>query len=576
MFEIFYKKNDNKKLFESLEKDELTNITKIQNYIPIYNNFFNLSENNYNAINLDNKYTISDIVKKKDETKYTILVNNQEKEMFKKESFFKFSPLLDPIKYVIGKYSNMSQETFLTLPSLSNNCHKKILDVNNSGYVDSFFSYLTSKLLYTEKYENALDFYGSFLGIKNDFILNIGDELEDVYDSTYFHDNKDVLFDIEEIDDSLLDFIDTSKRKKRLKMNESLNIKYDNFNDKMFDNIFELTEDNLKAHDINNKIVYQSDISNNLKSEKFTNSTCSSRTSHTISNDDDSENDYSVESCSKNSSDIDEYSSMSDTVVECKINQFPIQTICLERMDDTLDSLLGDDLDSDEEEDFEELTNDEWRSCLFQIIMSLVVYQKCFDFTHNDLHTNNIMYKKTEKRFLNYKYNGVYYKVPTFGKIYKIIDFGRAIYRFKDQRICSDSYHKKGDASTQYNCEPYFNDKKPRLNPNKSFDLCRLACALYDYFVEEDEDEKNVKDPIARLIIEWCKDDKGRNILYKSNGEERYPEFKLYKMIVRTVHNHTPEKFIEHPLFQKFVSSRKKIGKKKHVMNIDSYPVYFT
>ena len=64
-----------------------------------------------------------------------------------------------------------------------------------------------------------------------------------------------------------------------------------------------------------------------------------------------------------------------------------------------LDSLLGEtDLDSDQEEDFEELTDDEWRSCLFQIIMTLAVYQKCFDFTIMILYTNNIMYK-TENSF---------------------------------------------------------------------------------------------------------------------------------------------------------------------------------
>ena len=577
MFDIYYYKNNNTKLFESLEQNDLTNISNPQNYIPIYKNFFNLSDSNFNIINLDHKYQISDIIKKNTETKYTVLVTNNDNEDFKRESFFKYSPLLDPIKYIIGKYSNIEQNNMLTLPTLSNNCHKKVLDINNSGYVDSFFSYLTSKLLHNEKYDHALDFYGSFLGIKNNLSINIVDELECVYDSTFFHNNKHSLFDVEEIDESLLDFIDTSKRKKRLKLNESLDIKCDTLNVNIFDNVFELTADNLRTHDIKNDIVYQNDISGNLKSEKFTNSSCSSRTSHTHSSDDgDGDSEYSVESCSKNSSDLESYSNLSDSAIECKINEFPIQVICLEQMDDTLDSLLGDDLNSDEEEDFDELTNDEWRSCLFQIIMTLFVYQKCFDFTHNDLHTNNIMYKKTEKRFLNYKYKGVYYKVPTFGKIYKIIDFGRAIYKFKDKRVCSDSYHKKGDASTQYNCEPYFNNKKPRLEPNKSFDLCRLACALYDYFVEEDEDEKKIKDPIARLIIEWCKDDKDRNILYKSNGEERYPEFKLYKMIVRTVHNHTPEKYIEHPLFQKFVSSRKKIGKKKAFMDVDSYPVYFT
>ena len=87
--------------------------------------------------------------------------------------------------------------------------------------------------------------------------------------------------------------------------------------------------------------------------------------------------------------------------------------------------------------------------------MTLITYQKIFDFTHNDLHTNNIMYQKTERTFINYKYNNVYYRVPTYGKIYKIVDFGRAIYKYKGNIICSDSYAIDGDAHTQYNTEPY-------------------------------------------------------------------------------------------------------------------------
>ena len=51
--------------------------------------------------------------------------------------------------------------------------------------------------------------------------------------------------------------------------------------------------------------------------------------------------------------------------------------------------------------------------------------------------------------------------------------------------MCSDSFHPKGDAATQYNCEPYFDIKKPRLEPNNSFDLCRLACCLFDYFMDD-------------------------------------------------------------------------------------------
>jgi len=77
-----------------------------------------------------------------------------------------------------------------------------------------------------------------------------------------------------------------------------------------------------------------------------------------------------------------------------------------------------------------------------------------------------------------------------------------------------------------------------------------------------------VVDPVAQLINRWCKDDKGRNILYKKNGDERYPEFKLYKMIARHVHHCPPEKEIENTMFNKYISSGGKV-KKKRVFNID-------
>jgi len=232
-------------------------------------------------------------------------------------------------------------------------------------------------------------------------------------------------------------------------------------------------------------------------------------------------------------------------------------------MDGTLDSLLNDE---------DEMDFDEWTSCLFQIIITLIVYQKMFNFTHNDLHTNNIMFQKTEKQYLYYRYNQKYYKVPTHGRIFKIIDFGRAIYKFKGQRICSDSYHKKGDAATQYNCEPFFNSKKPRLEPNMSFDICRLACSLFDYFID-DIDNIDPMDSLSKLMVEWTQDDKGRNILYKKNGDERYPDFKLYKMIARTVHKHTPQAQLEGPFFNRFIVTRKKIKKKTKIVDIDKMPL---
>ena len=76
--------------------------------------------------------------------------------------------------------------------------------------------------------------------------------------------------------------------------------------------------------------------------------------------------------------------------------------------------------------------------------------------------------------------------------------------------------------------------------------------------------------------MEWCKDDKNRNILYKNNGEERYLDFKLYKMIARTVHNHLPQEQLNRSYFNKFRVSKKKLKPQnfKKLINIQEFPSY--
>ena len=42
--ELNYKKNNNKQLFEIINKNEFLDIENIQNYIPLYNVFFDLND----------------------------------------------------------------------------------------------------------------------------------------------------------------------------------------------------------------------------------------------------------------------------------------------------------------------------------------------------------------------------------------------------------------------------------------------------------------------------------------------------------------------------------------------------
>lgn len=587
MISVFYQKNENTELFKALEEN---GISAPQNYIPIYKNFFSFSSQNYNKCNLNHFYHIKSIKSLDNSNKYECIVANSNNER-KKKTFFKFSPLLDPVKYLGGKYVlTPSQQKIL--PTLENNlCHKKVLDANNAAYVDSFFSYLSSEVLHHHNILHCLDFFGSFLGVKSEFSINIFDDLDYLSESNFFSKNCNTLFKINNEDFS--DYWGNSTRSnfKKISIKSDLNkeeiLATQNISELSFGEVFEKKGgiESQQTGDLSNNLVFECSIKRKIKqfsNSKLSSSTCSSKSSHTSNERSESEDDLD-DPCSGDEDNLNErnaeeersdkdtdsaYSDDSndgDDVIEAILFDFPIQIICLECMDQTLDSCLEEGLEFDDEE---------WRACLFQIIITLVIYQKLFHFTHNDLHTNNIMFQKTDKKYLYYKYDGSYYKVPTFGRLFKIIDFGRAIYKYKGKTICSDSYHSDGDAATQYNCEPYFNNKKPRLEPNMSFDLCRLGCSLFDYFIDDLDQKNKIMNPIAKLIVQWCTDDKGRNILYKTNGDERYPDFKLYKMIARTVHHCIPETQIKNVLFQKYITSRKKIKRKTKVMNIDTLPSY--
>jgi len=603
-----YNKRDNSKLFSSLEKKDSANISKIQNYIPLYHKFFTLNQSNYNSINLDQSFSLYNISEKESDNKFEGTVKDKNNKKHTKQIFFKYSPLLDPIKYIIGKYDS-SNVDLLNLPNFENvNSHPKVRDMNNSAYVDSFFSYLTSKLLNEHKFVHGLDFYGSFLGIKHDFAFNVVDDIDYITESSFFHKNNGTLFTVDiSAEESNYD---TRNYKKRLNFNNDAEVvlQLSDIKDLThLDSIFSLNENKQNTQNIetNPELIFENNIT--ISKSKNTSScssasTCSSRSSNTDVNEDDIHDDdihdddihdddlltdiihdnMNEEESGKilgDKSDGDNavsddgdsnYSDMNEDELMAKITNFPVQIIALERCEGTLDSLIME----------EEVSDDEWGSIVIQILLTLITLQQKFHLTHNDLHTNNIMYNKTDLEYLYYKLDGKHYKVPTYGRIYKIIDFGRAIYKFRGTVMCSDSFHNKGDAATQYNCEPYLNKNKPRLDPNYSFDLCRLGCALFDFIIDEEEDDNEdidkIKSPILKIIAGWCKDDKGRNIMYKNNGEERYPDFKLYKMIARTVTNHIPYKVIDNPYFDRFIANKKKIklSKNQTIMDIDAIPNY--
>ena len=562
-FSLNYRKTKNEELFKTLEKSDIQ-ISHLQNYIPIYEKFFSLNITNYNSINLNQKYYLHDVKQCVTKNILTVKVSDISNNLFDKTIFCKFSPLLDPLKYMTGKY-DISNNDLFKLPNYQDTtCFPKLLDHNNTSYVDGFFTYLSSQLNNNYGVIHGLDYYGSFLGHQKEFMYNIIDDIDYLNESDYFHEKKNTLFKLETTESTDIFNIDSRRNKKKIMINETINkIDIDNLDDVKFDVLpvdNMSSSDNTLILDLNEVCIFNTVLNKTSKSSSSS-SSCSSKSSNTSIDDTEELNDDEIGSYNSES-DSDSESEEKD--IFCSIYDFPVEMICLEKCENTLDMLMEEEL----------LNTSEWTSCLFQIIMILTIYQKTFSFTHNDLHTNNIMYTLTEKKFIFYCYDGIYYKVPTFGKIYKIIDFGRSIYKFNGKVMCSDSFHPKGDAASQYNCEPYFDEKKPRLEPNTSFDLCRLSCCLFDNFVDDLEELPQLikKDKIVALLYQWLLDDKKRNILYKNNGDERYPEFKLYKMIARTIHNAVPSEQIQKDIFKTYITSKKNINKNHKIININKIP----
>ena len=583
-------------------------IAKLQQYNPIYSQFFELTEQNYDSISLNHKHQICGL---------NSVLNTETNSIETKPVFTKFSPLIDPMRYMIGKDlsgkdkdlsvkdkdlsvkdKDLSSETkdittILDKPSILDfELPKYSITTKDSNTVpntDAFFSFLTSSLLNHHNFKNCIDYYGSYIGIQEKFRINIEDDLEYLHNSDFFMQNIGTLFTLENYSPHN-DFANFGSRGNKLKIQvsdtEDIDISADSIDEfatideyelnvnTSNDIIHELTEFELLTDhdnaDISEKTPkntsncsYSSDDSSSNSNLNYSTDEEEQEQEETQQEeepqqeDDDTKWATDSESSSSSSSSSQDYDPEKET--HAYIHNFPVQMICLEKCDGTFDELFVKQL----------INPENGASALFQIIMTLILYQKTFHFTHNDLHTNNVMFMNTDQEFLYYTYNDVHYKVPTYGRIFKIIDFGRAIYKYQDKQFCSESFAHGGDAATQYNCEPYFNKNKPRLEPNYSFDLCRLGCSIFDFIIDDDE-SYNDMDDLQKTIHRWCLDDSKKNILYKKNGEERYPNFKLYKMIARTVHHHTPQEQLEFPLFKQYMVADSNVDS----MNIDVIPEY--
>jgi hypothetical protein len=195
-------------------------LDKLQQYNPLYKKFFKLDENDFNTIALNHKYHI----KTKNEVYEDVSIDGVERVVdLSRNIFFKFSPLLDTIKYMIGKYELDNKITTLSsISSNTDNCHLKTLCFNNASYVDNYFYFLLSILLNNHGFIHGIDYYGSFLGIQKTFKVNITEDLEYLSTSDFFLDNIGTLFTASDISKNCSNEKYTRKQKEELLIGETI------------------------------------------------------------------------------------------------------------------------------------------------------------------------------------------------------------------------------------------------------------------------------------------------------------------------------------------------------------------
>ena len=242
------------------------------------------------------------------------------------------------------------------------------------------------------------------------------------------------------------------------------------------------------------------------------------------------------------SEDSDSDSDSDDADYICLVKDIPVQLFFIEKLDGTLEDFLKKDLDV--------LLI---LSALFQISFALHLLQKKFKFTHNDLHINNIMYTKTDKEFLYYKFNNIYFKVPTYGYLFKIIDFGRSIFTYQNKLFFNDTFNRHGEAEGQYTYPIrhllFTNNKDDLIVPNYNCDLCRLAITILDVLKIIEYDEENVFIDFIKSLTKDLND----KYLYELNDD-----FNMYIEIAKYANNALPSNVIQIPYL-------KCIGLKRHL-----------
>jgi hypothetical protein len=429
----------------------------------------------------------------------------------------KITMLLSPFKWMQGDYG-----TSFGLPSLEEEfmeMQKKIQNPNNAAYIGA----IVSAVLSQSGCRHFPKTYGLFIGVSDKHTIDISDDYGDLCERSWFSQNIGKTFDMKLADDSSDNmFKHTRTARAPLEVGE----------DTTLENVEEYAPLNIPE-------TNAGEISHVTQTQPL--------------DDDDDESDsssvstsyvFEVKSCDCDSDEEDDDDeSEGEPFAWASFKNVPVQITLMEKCDGTFFELCSE-------------TSDEQKhlAWLAQVMFALAFAQRNFSFTHNDLHSNNVMHVSTKDEFLYYNCEGKFYKVPTYGKLIKIIDFERCVSNIrvvgmKDAKVfMSDHFNVDEEAGGQYNCDPEYIARFPVIKPNPSFDLVRLATSMFwDLFPDGPECLDYRNNTVFKFFTKWLKLEDGSSVMFgkKDLKHDRYHGFHLYKAIARFSKDAVPRNEIE-------------------------------
>lgn len=437
-------------------------------------------------------------------------------------AFLKTTHLLDPIQWMRGVYSLPKESGLPWHHRAWLRAWQKLQDPGNQAYIDAIACYALGKLREEGLSPHFNRFYGAFCARATTYRYNLTEDFKSFRHERWFWRNKrKSLFQLhvtdggEPADEELLKTL----------LEEPETFSDDEADEESLDDVDVETPADLGELESADSM---SDVSVVESSEE--------ESGNTDATDDEEEADDALS-------------------IYAEFKDFPVMLILSERNEGTMDSLF----DAPDEVGCargEAGWEERWSAWLFQVVAALSCAQTLIGFTHNDLHTNNIVWSRTSEEFLYYRSRaGNVYRVPTFGKVFRLIDFGRGIFTINGHRFISDDFKNGNDAEGQYAFAPIVQKFEKEVPPNPSFDLCRLAVSMMDGVfasvpetradgaVLSDEPGMTVHETVSDLYnLLWCwmLDDEGRSIFINPDGSERFPDFDLYKHIAAHVFKAIP------------------------------------